>query len=125
MVKRLRALGMGIVATRGTADYLAGFNHPVDEVLAKVSEVEPGGVAEGAKTAVDLIASGKVTLVVNTMQGRGGRSDGEQIRKASVLHGVACVTTVSAALAAVQGLIEQRGEPLTRHLAAGAPCPHR
>ncbi len=113
MVKRLRALGMGIVATRGTADYLAGFNQPVDEVLAKVSEVEPGGGAVGAKTAVDLIASGKVTLVVNTMQGRGGRSDGEQIRKASVLHGVACVTTVSAALAAVQGLIEQRGEPLT------------
>ena len=70
-------------------------------------------VPAGAKTAVDLIASGKVTLVVNTTQGRGGRTDGEQIRKASVLHGVACVTTVSAALAVVQGLIEQRGEPLT------------
>ena len=30
-----------------------------------------------------------------------------------MLHGVACVTTVSAALVAVQGLIEQRGQPLT------------
>ncbi len=52
-------------------------------------------------------------MVVNTPQGSGGRSDGEEIRKAAVLHGVACVTTISAALAAVQGLIEQRGQPLS------------
>jgi carbamoyl-phosphate synthase large subunit len=110
VAKQLRRLGMGIVATKGTADYLAGFGEPVDSVVAKVSEVIPGG---DEKTAVDLIASGKVTFVVNTPQGSGGRSDGEEIRKASVVHSVACVTTISAALAAVQGLIEQRGHPLS------------
>jgi carbamoyl-phosphate synthase large subunit len=110
VAKQLRRLGMGIVATKGTADYLAGFGEPVDSVVAKVSEVIPGG---DEKTAVDLIASGKVTFVVNTPQGSGGRSDGEEIRKAAVVHSVACVTTISAALAAVQGLIEQRGHPLS------------
>jgi carbamoyl-phosphate synthase large subunit len=110
VAKRLRQLGMGIVATKGTADYLAGFGEPVDAVVAKVSEVAAGGEE---KTAVDLIASGSVTFVVNTPQGRGGRSDGEEIRKAAVVHNVACVTTISAALAAVQGLLEQRGRPLS------------
>jgi carbamoyl-phosphate synthase large subunit len=70
-------------------------------------------VSEGeGKTAVDLIGAGEVTFVVNTPEGRGGRSDGEQIRKAASLHRVACVTTVDAALAAVHGLAERRHAPL-------------
>ena len=105
VAKRLRELGMGVVATQGTADYLARFGQSVDEVVAKVSE-------GAGKTAVDLIAAGEVTFVVNTPQGRGGRTDGEQIRKAATLHRVACVTTVDAALAAAHGLAEQRGRPI-------------
>jgi carbamoyl-phosphate synthase large subunit len=113
VAKRLRQLGMGIVATKGTADFLAGFGEHVDSVVAKVSEVAEAAPGGDGKTAVDLIASGKVTFVVNTPQGSGGRSDGEEIRKAAVVHNVACVTTINAALAAVQGLIEQRGRPLS------------
>ena len=64
-------------------------------------------------TAVDLIADGKISFVVNTPQGRGGRSDGEQIRKAANMHRVSSVTTVDAALAAAQGMAERDGEPLT------------
>jgi carbamoyl-phosphate synthase large subunit len=102
--KRLRELGLGVVATQGTADYLARFGEPVDEVVAKVSEGE-------GKTAVDLIAAGEVSFVVNTPRGGIGRTDGEQIRKAASLHQVACVTTVAAALAAVHGLAELRASP--------------
>ncbi|MEI7753371.1 MAG: carbamoyl-phosphate synthase large subunit [Actinomycetota bacterium] len=102
---RLRQLGLGIAATVGTAAYLAKFGITVDQVVGKVSE--------GAKiTAVDLIADGKVSFVVNTPQGRGGRTDGERIRKAANVHRVSSVTTVEAALAAMQGLFEQAGEPL-------------
>ncbi len=101
VAKRLRELDLGVVATQGTADYLARFGQGVDEVVAKVSE-------GAGKTAVDLIAAGAVTFVVNTPEGRGGRRDGEQIRKACTVHRVACVTTVDAALAAVHGLAEQR-----------------
>jgi carbamoyl-phosphate synthase large subunit len=102
--KRLRELGLGVVATQGTSDYLARFGQPVDEVVAKVSE-------GAGKTAVDLIAAGEVAFVVNTPRGGIGRTDGEQIRKAASLHQVACVTTVDAALAAVHGLAELRQSP--------------
>ena len=105
VAKRLRELGLGVAATQGTADHLARFGYPVDQVVAKVSEGD-------GKTAVDLIASGDVTFVVNTPEGKGGRSDGEQIRKACTLHRVACVTTVDAALAAVHGLMERRHQQL-------------
>jgi carbamoyl-phosphate synthase large subunit len=106
VAKRLRELGLGIAATRGTADHLARFDQPVDIVVGKVSE--------GADlTAVDLIADGKVVFVVNTPQGRGGRTDGEQIRKAANSHRVSSVTTVDAALAAVQGMAEQGRDHLT------------
>ena len=109
VAKRLRELGLGVAATQGTADFLARFGNPVDEVVAKVSERADG--VEG-QTAVDLIAAGAVTFVVNTPEGRGGRSDGEHIRKACSLHGVACVTTLAAALAAVHGLAERRDTDL-------------
>jgi carbamoyl-phosphate synthase large subunit len=63
-------------------------------------------------TAVNLIASGDISFVINTPQGRGGRTDGEAIRKAANVHRVSSVTTVEAALAAVQGMAEQLHQPL-------------
>jgi carbamoyl-phosphate synthase large subunit len=106
VAKRLRELGLGIAATTGTAAYLELFGQPVDLVVGKVNE--------GAElTAVDLIARGEISFVVNTPQGRGGRTDGEQIRKAANTHRVSSVTTVEAALAAVQGMAEQGSDHLT------------
>ena len=110
VAQRLRALGLGVAATEGTAAYLASFDAPVDQIVAKVQEAEAShdGVAGDRRvTAVDLIAAGTISFVVNTPRGRLGRSDGEQIRKAASLHRVSCVTTIDAALAAVQGLAER------------------
>ena len=80
---------------------------PVDLVVGKVSE--------GAElTAVDLIADGKVSFVINTPQGRrwaaptASRSASRPTR-----NRVSSVTTVEAALAAVQGMAEQAGHDLT------------
>ncbi len=106
VAKRLSALGLSIVATQGTADYLARFGLAVDQILAKVQE------QTDTPTAVDLIAEGKISFVVNTPRGSVGRSDGEHIRKAASMHRVSCVTTVSAALAAAQGLAERPGAGL-------------
>jgi carbamoyl-phosphate synthase large subunit len=100
VAQRMRERGLGLVATLGTAEYLRKFGVEVDRVLGKVQD------ADGGKTAVDLIADGTVVFVVNTPRGSVGRSDGEHIRKAASLHRVSCVTTVSAALAAAQGLGE-------------------
>ena len=38
VAQRLRALGLGVAATRGTADFLARFGLPVDQVVDKVSD---------------------------------------------------------------------------------------
>jgi carbamoyl-phosphate synthase large subunit len=105
IARRLQALGLGIVATEGTADYLARFGVVVDDVVGKVFE-------DGARTAVDLLAEGKIAFVVNTPRGHGSRRDGEYIRKAAILHRVSTVTTVAAALSAVQGMAEHSAGPL-------------
>ncbi|MEZ5295575.1 MAG: hypothetical protein R2697_04680 [Ilumatobacteraceae bacterium] len=104
VARQMRERGLGLVATEGTAAYLRKFGVEVDRVLGKVQDVTPDGAAE--PTAVDLIADGTIRFVVNTPRGSVGRSDGEHIRKAASLHRVSCVTTVSAALAAAQGLDE-------------------
>ncbi|MBV1894557.1 MAG: carbamoyl-phosphate synthase large subunit, partial [Ilumatobacteraceae bacterium] len=89
VAQRLRALGLGVVATAGTAAYLRRFGVPVDQVLAKVQDrIDPD---EERATAVELIADGQISFVVNTPRGRIGRSDGEHIRKAASLHRVSCV----------------------------------
>jgi carbamoyl-phosphate synthase large subunit len=95
--RRFAELDFALVATAGTAAMLEENGIPVATVVAKVGE--PVGV-----DAVDLIASGKVDLVINTPRGRGPRADGAHIRRASLHHGVACITTVAAGLAAAQGI---------------------
>jgi carbamoyl-phosphate synthase large subunit len=105
VARRLKELGLGIAATKGTAAHLRRFGMLVDQEVGKVQDHD-------AVTAVDLIADGRISFVVNTPQGRGGRTDGEQIRKAASLHRVSCVTTIAAALAAAQGLAERPGDTL-------------
>jgi carbamoyl-phosphate synthase large subunit len=103
VAKRLRDLGLGVAATTGTAAYLAKFGFPVDRIVGKLSEMEGSSM----DNAVELVAQGEISFVVNTPHGRGSREDGEAIRKAANANRVSSVTTVEAALAAVNGLWEQ------------------
>jgi carbamoyl-phosphate synthase large subunit len=96
---RFFELGFSIAATASTARHLEDNGVKVDIVVAKVGE-------DVGVDAVDLISSGKVDLVINTPRGRGPRSDGMHIRRAAIVHGVACITTVAAALAAAAGISE-------------------
>jgi carbamoyl-phosphate synthase large subunit len=109
VAQRCRELGLGIAATTGTAAYLAKFGQSVDRIVGKVSEEG----TEGWENAVDLIADGAISFVVNTPQGGEARSDGEAIRKAANNHRVSSVTTVEAALAAMGGLAQLREAPVT------------
>ncbi|HYD08687.1 MAG TPA: carbamoyl-phosphate synthase large subunit, partial [Acidimicrobiales bacterium] len=92
-------LGFTIAATPGTASFLESNGVAVEQIVDKVGEAKVHGL-----TAIDLIASGKVDLVVNTPRGRGPRADGKYIRTAAGNHRVPCLTTVSAALAAAEGM---------------------
>ena len=60
VARRMRDRGLGLVATKGTAEYLASFGVTVDQVLGKVQD------DDGGRTAVDLIADGDIVFVVNT-----------------------------------------------------------
>jgi carbamoyl-phosphate synthase large subunit len=99
-VKRLVDLGFEVVATRGTAALLARSGIEVS-CVAKVSEGHPN--------AADLIAVGRVDLVINTPFGREPRSDGAAIRTAAAAVGIPCVTTLQGVYAAVQGIEALQG----------------
>jgi carbamoyl-phosphate synthase large subunit len=94
------ALGLELVATRGTAEHLRAAGVEVREVVAKIGE--------DGTDAVGLIRSGAVQLLVNSPRGRGPRADGEQIRGAAAAEGIPLLTTASAALAAARGLADWR-----------------
>jgi len=105
--RQFAALGFELAATSGTAAFLESEGIPVATVVAKVGDSGPGVV-----DAVDLIAGGKVQLVVNTPRGRGPRADGAHIRTAALAHLVPCLTTVAAAKAAAAGIADWISHPL-------------
>ncbi len=101
-----RDLGFDIAATVGTAGFLRDQGIEVAQLVAKVGEEGP------AADAVELIATDRVQLVINTPRGRGPRADGAHIRAACVEHLVPCLTTLSAARAAAQGIGDWASHPL-------------
>ncbi len=115
VARRFVELGFTIAATAGTAAVFEDSGVPVGTVVAKVGELSTGEDAAGASPAapagggvdaVELIASGKVTLVVNTPRGHGPRADGAHIRAAASRYGVPCLTTLAAARAAAAGMAD-------------------
>jgi carbamoyl-phosphate synthase large subunit len=96
--------GFRIVATRGTAEAIARMGVPV-QALNKIGE--------GSPHVLDWIERGDVDLVVNTPTGVGARTDGYEIRRAAVMHGIPCLTTLSAGVSAARAIASARrdGEP--------------
>ena len=95
MGKELVSLGFKIVATRGTAAALHATGVACEEVYK---------VNEGRPNIVDLIKTGKVHLVINTPLGRESFYDEKSIRRAAIRYNIPCITTLSAAHAAVRGM---------------------
>jgi carbamoyl-phosphate synthase large subunit len=102
VARDLVALGFTLAATTGTARYLA--EHGV-HITTEVGKIAEGG---DARTASDLISSGLVQMVINTPSGRSARADGQAIRTAATVFKVSCLTTMSAAAAAVKGIADSR-----------------
>ncbi|HVV38015.1 MAG TPA: carbamoyl-phosphate synthase large subunit [Acidimicrobiales bacterium] len=102
---RFAELGFDIIATVGTAAFLRDHGVHVTEEVAKVGE-------QRGVDAVELIESGRITLVVNTPRGRGARADGAHIRITANVRNVPCLTTVAAARAAAAGIAALKDGPL-------------
>jgi carbamoyl-phosphate synthase large subunit len=92
------SLGFRVIATRGTLSALQAAGVPAEAVYK---------VNEGRPNIVDLIKTGKVDLLINTPLGRESFYDEKSIRRAAIRHRVPCVTTISAARAAVRGMHSQ------------------
>jgi carbamoyl-phosphate synthase large subunit len=62
---------------------------------------------------LDWIERGDVDLVLNTPTGVGARTDGYEIRRAAVMHGIPCLTTLSAGISAARAIAcaHRDGEP--------------
>jgi carbamoyl-phosphate synthase large subunit len=99
IARTLSQMGFGLVATRGTAQTLRAAGLRVEKVFK---------VNEGRPNVVDLIKSGSLALLINTPLGRSSKFDEKAIRRAAVQRGLACITTLSAATAAVNGIRAQK-----------------
>ncbi|MFD1018108.1 carbamoyl-phosphate synthase large subunit [Thalassobacillus hwangdonensis] len=86
-------LGFQLYATEGTANVIRLAGIPV-ETVSKVGSDQ--------LDVVDLIQTGKVQFVVNTLtKGLRSRTDGFRIRREAVEHGIACLTSLDTAKAIV------------------------
>ncbi|MFI5035188.1 MAG: carbamoyl-phosphate synthase large subunit [Acidimicrobiales bacterium] len=101
LARSLLALGFTLAATAGTAELLEKHGLAVTTRVGKV------GRGDGVD-AVALITSGAVHLVVNTPSGGGAHRDGALIRTACAAQGLACLTTLNAAVAAAVGIGDTR-----------------
>jgi carbamoyl-phosphate synthase large subunit len=101
IARDLAALGFALVGTRGTAAYLRA--HELDAaVVYKVNEGRPN--------IADQILNGHIHLVINTPLGRASFFDDRALRRAAMLHGVPCITTLTGASAVVSAIRALRAQ---------------
>jgi len=93
--RALHEMGLKVLATRGTCEYLCANGVPA-ELVYKVNEGRPN--------VVDRIKNGDVRIVFNTPLGGESFYDDSAIRKSATLHNVLVVTTLTATAATVQAI---------------------
>ena len=94
-MRKLEALGFSIVATGGTARYLAENGVAVERI---------NKVAEGRPHIVDRIKDGAIALVFNTTEGWQSLKDSQSIRGSALTGRLPYFTTAAASVAAVEAI---------------------
>ena len=97
--RRFAALGFTIRATNGTQRYLRDHGIEAEPILK---------LHEGRPNIVDAIKNGEIHLVVNTPAGKLSIHDDSYIRKSAIKYKVPHITTISAAMAAAEGIAARR-----------------
>lgn len=95
IVKRLILLGLSVIATKGTAQYLKDHGLNV-EVVNKINEGRPN--------IVDLIKNKEINFIINTVSGSQAQKDSQYIRLSALQYKIPFTTTISGALAAVNAI---------------------
>ncbi|MBM3770669.1 MAG: carbamoyl-phosphate synthase large subunit [Acidimicrobiia bacterium] len=99
IARDLAELGFRLLATRGTAAFLRSYGLDVD-IVYKVNEGRPN--------VADEIVNREIDLIVNTPLGRESFFDDRAVRRAAMMHGVPCITTLTGAAAAVSAIRAMR-----------------
>ncbi len=94
-IQLLVEMGFRIVATSGTADYLAENGVPVERV---------NKVAQGRPHIVDRIFDGDIAMIFNTTEGWQSLKDSESIRASAQSQKVPYFTTAPASVAVAQAI---------------------
>ncbi len=95
IAKELLILGFKLIATKGTASYLADLGIQVEEVQK---------VHEGRPNIEDLIRSGLVQLIINTPIGSQALHDDAYLRRAALEYNIPTFTTIPGAKAAIKAI---------------------
>jgi carbamoyl-phosphate synthase large subunit len=101
--RKLVELGFKVIATGGTAKYLADAAVPVERV---------NKVAEGRRHIVDWIVDGDVAMIFNTTEGWQSLKDSQSIRAGALKAKVPQFTTAAASVAVAQAIEAMRGRNL-------------
>jgi len=102
-VRQLADWGWQVIATGGTADYLAGQDIAVERV---------NKVAEGRPHIVDRIKDGDVQLIFNTTEGWQSLQDSQSIRASALAGDIAYYTTAAGSDAATHAIGALRARSL-------------
>ena len=102
-VRLLLAQGFKVLATGGTATYLADQGLAVERVRK---------VLEGRPHIVDAMKNGGVQLVFNTTEGKQSLADSYEIRRSALMMKIPYFTTSAGALAASQAITAMANGPL-------------
>ena len=101
VARSLVSMGFTLIATEGTYKLLKRHGLPAERV---------NKVHEGRPHVVDLIKNREVNLIINTPLGKVTRHDDGMIRSESYQANIPCLTTVSAATAALEGIEALRSD---------------
>ncbi len=105
IIREFAELGFRVYATGGTQRYLESIGVPATEVKK---------ISEGSPNLVELIRSGEVHLILNTLSPeKNPEREGARIRRASVELGIPCLTSLDTAQALLLALSSRKeGEEL-------------
>ena len=109
-VKRLAGLGFKVLATGGTARFLAENGVEAEKI---------NKVLEGRPHIEDAIRNRQVQIVFNTTDGQKAVSDSKSLRRATLMQKVPYYTTLSGAAAVAEAIAALKAGSLEVQAAAG------
>ena len=103
-VKKLLDLGLSVIATKGTAQYLREHGLSVETV---------NKITEGRPNIVDLIKNKEIDFIINTVSGSQAQKDSFYIRLSALQYKIPFTTTISGAFAVANAIEMQKKKKIS------------